>query len=241
MTKCGKSEEKQVGGWKMAVLYWDENDPLTELGKSKEKKVWIQKKKRGKRWAWIRVDVHVEGFSRQWQLGWEFRIEVWAGNTHEEVIRAVVTVEAMLRWPHLTTEACSKVQAIVTFSLNMEFSQKIHKDDDASHEKCCFPLCVFPSSLLRNFFSFVIPSRKAACTVEGHSNESFLNFHYHLFWRVFHNKIIFLRISEKLLMYPTSRGLRLGRELRGHHYLPHFTDDATAAQTGQRTCPIFYT
>lgn len=119
-----------------------------------------------------------------------------------------MTVEATLRWPHLTTEGCSKVQAIVTFSLNTEFSQKIPKYDDASQEKCRFSLCVLPSSLLRNYFlTFVIPSRKAASTVEGHSNESFLNFHYHLFGRVFHNKIIFLRISEKLLMYPTSWGL----------------------------------
>lgn len=45
MTKYGKSKEKEVGGWKMAVLYWDENDPPTELGKSKEKKVWILKKR----------------------------------------------------------------------------------------------------------------------------------------------------------------------------------------------------
>lgn len=119
-----------------------------------------------------------------------------------------MTVEATLRWPHRTTEGCSKGQAIVTFSLNTDFSQKSRKYDDASQKKCCFSLRVLPASLLRNyFFSLVIPSRKAASTVEGHSNESFLNFHYHLFWRVFHNKIIFLRISEKLLMYPTSRGL----------------------------------
>lgn len=178
MTKYRKSGDKW-GRWVKDVgsfIPRDQNDPFTELGKSKEEKLWVWEKKRGKRWAWMLADTQVEGFSRQLKLGWELRVEVWAGNTDREFVHAVATVEAMLRWPRLPAEGCSKVQAIVTFSLNMEFSRKIHKYDDASYEKRCFSLCVLPASLLRNdFFCFVIPSWKGASIMEGHSEKTYSN------------------------------------------------------------------
>lgn len=96
--------------------------------------------------------------------------------TGREVVRAVATVEAALSWPCLATEGCSEVQAIVTCSLNVGFSRKCHRYDDASYEKCGFS--VLPRLHSWETSSGLSPRRRGASTVEGHSektdsNESF--------------------------------------------------------------------
>lgn len=102
------------------------------------------------------------------KAGWELSLEVWVGHKDQEVFYAVATADAMLRWPCLTTKRWSKVQATVTSSWNMEFSQKISKYDDASYEKCCFSVCfpIFtPERLLLQFCD----SKKAKCLHYGGS------------------------------------------------------------------------
>lgn len=37
-------------------------------------------------------------------------------------------------------------------------------------------------------------------------------------------------------MYPASLSLRAGRDQRGHHFLPHFTNEETEALRGHETC-----
>lgn len=61
-----------------------------------------------------------------------------------QLVRAMVTAAALWRWPCITTGGWR-----ATFFC-MEFSQKIHKHDDASYEKCSFSSRVLLTSFLGN-------------------------------------------------------------------------------------------